>query len=173
MIVYWTAYAVILVGCAYLGIIFSDSFRKRVRQLEEFEMVIKQMEFDIDFLNTPLARTLKRLSGMSDGVVGDVVGYVCDGLSGTSCVDMQNLWKKALERFENRLNLTLEDKKIILDFSKNLGCGDRTREKNNINAALMRLKVAEDDARIAAAKNIRMYRGLGVLVGIFIVIVLL
>ena len=101
-----------------------------------------------------------------------MLAYVCNGLSDAVCVDMYELWKKAFERFESRLNLTTEDKKIILDFSKNLGCGDCTREKNNIKAALMRLKVAEDDARAMASKNVRMYRGLGVLVGIFIVIVL-
>ena len=172
MIVRLAANAIILIGCAYVGIMFATSLKKRVSQLEELQHMIKQMEFDIDFLNTPLCESLRRISGMCRGGVKDVVEYVSFHLSENKCVDMHAIWKKALERFDSELALTDEDKKIILDFSKNLGCGDRIREKNNIEAAAMRLSVAETEARSNAAKNVKMYRGLGILTGILIVIIL-
>ena len=37
----------------------------------------------------------------------------------------------------------------------------------------MRLKIAQDEARCDAGRNVKMYRGLGVLIGVFMVIVLL
>lgn len=173
MTVQLIACAVVVCGCAYLGVLFSDSFRKRVRQLEEFCLVVKQLEYDIDFLNTPLGESLIRLSGMCEGGVSDVLKYVGNNLSGAGCVEMLGLWKKAFDRFEKELALTEDDKRIIFDFTKNLGCGDRIREKNNIKAAEMRLNAAREDAAVFAATNVKMYRGLGILAGIFIVIVLL
>ena len=163
---------VILLGCAYLGILFAASFRKRVKQLEELCFIINQMDFDIDFLNIPLSESLKRISGMCEGGVKRVVEYVRMGMNESKCLDMHGLWKKAFERFEYDLALNESDKNIILDFSKNLGSGDRIREKNNIKAATMRLEVACREAKDYATTNSRMYRGLGILAGIFIVIVL-
>lgn len=173
MTVRLAASLVILVGCAYLGFSIASAFRRRARQLEEFYLVIKQMEFDIDFLNMPLYEAFKRVSGICEGGVKNVIDYVGGSLTENHCVDMHSLWKKAFERFEHNLELNEADKRIMLDFAKNLGCGDRVREKNNINAAAMRLKVAGDEARTTAEVNGKMYRGLGVLGGIFVVIVLL
>ena len=167
------AYAIIFVGCGYLGILFSLSFKKRVTQLEDFRHIVKQLEFDIDFLNTPLCDSLKRLSNLCDGGIGDVITYVYKGLSVGGCVEMKRLWKDAVERFEYELALNDEDKKIIIEFAGSLGCGDRIREKNNIKATAMRLDVAIDEARGLAVTNSRMYRGLGFLTGIFIIIVML
>ncbi len=173
MIVRLAASATIMVGCGLVGIFFASALKKRVYSLEEFQNVIKQLEFDIEFLNTPIGYSLKRIGGMFEGGVGTVIKYISMLLEEQKCADMHNIWKKALERFGNELYLNDDDKKIILDFSKTLGCGDRTGEKNNIRATLMRLKVAEEDARTRAATNAKMYRGLGFLTGIFIVIVLL
>lgn len=164
---------VILVGCGYAGILFASAFKKRVKQLEELYFIVGQMEFDIDFLNIPICGSLERLSGLCEGGIKNVLDYVRAELKKEKCLNMYDLWKRAFERFEHELALTDSDKKIIFDFSKNLGVGDRKREKNNIRATIMRLEAACEDARHYASTNSKMYRGLGILAGIFIVIVLM
>ena len=86
---------------------------------------------------------------------------------------MKKLWERALHRFSDELFLTCDDIGVLLDFSKNLGSGDRSCEKNNIRHALSRLKIAEDEAREVAVRNEKMCRGLGLLAGVFVVIVLI
>ncbi len=162
----------IILGCAYLGIFFAASFKKRVRQLAELRNVLAQLEFDIDFRCVPLCESLENMGKSCQGAVRDVLLYISGRLSEDRCVDMQKLWSRAVKRFEDELFLTDEDIEILLDFSKNLGSGDRSREKNNLKMASARLKMAEDEATEIAKKNVKMYRGLGLLAGIFIVIVL-
>lgn len=163
----------IIAGCGYLGLLLADTFKRRVAQLEDLQNILAGLEFDIGFMNLPIMEALARCCETAKSSIRDVMMYVCDRLSEDRCHDMQGLWKRALDRFGQELCLTQEDKKILIDFSKALGGGDRTCEINNIRMASARLKVAELDARELAKRNVKMYRGLGLLAGIFIVIVLI
>ncbi len=164
---------IIIIGCGYLGLLFADTFKRRVAQLEELQNILSGLEFDIGFMNLPLSEALMRCGDRAKDGIRDVMMYVCDRLSEDRTCDMQLLWKRALDRFGQELCLTAEDKKILIDFSKALGSGDCECEINNIKMASARLAVAEFDARELAKKNVKMYRGLGLLAGIFIVIVLI
>lgn len=163
----------VLMGCGYLGILFALSYKKRVSQLVEFEQILKLLEFDIDFLTVPLAESFEKISKNCSGAVRDMVVYIKERLTADRCIDMQKLWERGFLRFADEIFLTEEDKKILLDFSKSLGCGDRECEKNNIKITLKRLKIAEEEAREIAKTNVKMYRGLGFLAGFFIVIILI
>ncbi len=163
----------IVAGCGYLGFLFADNFKKRVAQLEELQNILAGLEFDIGFMNLPLQEALIRCAESAKGGIRDVVMYVSERLFEDRCHDMQVLWKRALDRFAQELSLTQEDKKVLIDFSKALGSGDCANEINNIRMASARLSVAECDARELAKRNVKIYRGLGLLAGIFIVIVLI
>ena len=173
MLVRIAASAVILLGCAYLGIVFSNRYKKRVRQISGMEGAMTQLEFDIDYMNLPLCDSLEKIAHSSENEIKEIFLYVCDRLKENPCGDMYRVWKRALERCEYDLYLTEDDKRIILDFSRTLGSGNREKEKNNIKVTLMRLKMAEDEAKADAVRNVKMYRGLGMLLGVFAVIVLL
>lgn len=163
----------ILLGCAYLGVLFGTSYRKRVQQLVEFENVLMQLEFDIDFMGVTLDESFEKIVRNCEGGVKDVLSYVCLWLRNDRFSNMAKLWERGFRKFRTDIFLTDEDIDILIEFSKSLGCGDRTREKNNIKMASMRLKLAEEEAREEAKKNIKMYRGLGLLTGVFLVIVLI
>ena len=156
-----------------MGLLLADTFKRRVAQLEDCQNVLSALEFDIGFMNMPISEALMRCGDRAKGGIRDVLMYVCDRLSEDRCRDMQGLWKRALDRFGQELCLTDEDKKILIDFSKALGSGDCANEINNIKMASARLSVAQNDARELAKRNVKVYRGLGLLSGIFIVIVLI
>jgi len=168
-----SAMALVLLGCGYLGILFASSYKRRVSQLTEFGQVLHQLEFDIDFLNIPLAESLEKISKNCSGGVRDIIFYVKERLTNDRCIDMQKIWERGFVRFREEIFLSIEDQKILTDFAKNLGAGDRNSEKNNIKMTTARLKIAEEEAREIAKTNVRMYRGLGILAGVFIVIVLI
>lgn len=173
MIIHLLASGAILLGCAYLGILFASSYRRRVEQIVEFENVLMQLEFDIDFMGVTLDESLEKIVKNCNGGVQDVLRYVCERLRKDRFNDMPKLWERGFKRFKSDIFLTDEDMGILIEFSKTLGCGDKTREKSNIKMASMRLKLAEEEAREEAKRNMKMYRGLGLLTGVFLVIVLI
>lgn len=156
-----------------MGNLIAMSCKRRHVQLQELGQVVSQLEFDIDFMGTPLGEALNRISARYTDGIGDVLKYVCCCMKDERCVDMSDIWKSAFDRFKNELSLKEEDISIILEFSKKLGCGNREYEKTNLKGTSVRLKVAEDEAAEISRTNVKMYRGLGILAGIFIVIVLI
>lgn len=166
------ASAVLLTGCGYCGVLFASAFKKRCEHLEIFGKVLEQLEFDIVFLNIPLIESMEKLSRSQDKVFRAFFEFIAREMRASRCRDMQVLWQRAFERFRGELFLKDEDIRILSEFSQNLGSGDRTSEKNNIRAAAMRLKTAEEEAREFAKVNMKTYRGLGLLSGVFLVILL-
>ncbi|MBE7023301.1 MAG: hypothetical protein E7412_02430 [Ruminococcaceae bacterium] len=160
-----------VLGCGCLGILFSIPFKSRVKQLEEFYGVMDGLLLDIEFRNATLSDALERMGKNCSGAVRDMLLYISKSIFEQRCIDMKKIWQKAADRFGNELFLSKEDMEILLDFSKKLGCGDREHEKNNIKITMARLKLALDDARELSVKNVKVYRGLGFLTGIFLVIV--
>ncbi len=163
----------VLVGCGWLGMQYGTGFGRRVRQLQELQNSMMQFEFDIDYLGTPVEQTIEKLSKSTSSELGDVFSYMAERLKGGPVFSMENLWIRALERYNDELMLTQSDIQILRDFARLLGTGNREKELNNIKVTSMRLKLAEDEARMQALKNSKMYRGLGILLGVFIVVMLI
>jgi stage III sporulation protein AB len=167
------ASALVLVGCGWLGMQYGTGFGRRVRQLQELQNSMMQFEYDIDYLGVPIEQTIEKLSKNSCGELKEVFLYMDRRLKNGPVFSMEKLWMRALERYEDNLMLTKSDVQIIRDFAGLLGAGSREKELNNIKVTSMRLKLAEDEARALEVKNSKMYRGLGLLLGVFIVVMLI
>ena len=163
----------LLLGCGGLGMVFSNRFKERVRQLEILQNAINEIEFSIDFLNITLDRTFEKVAKNIDGPLEEMFSYVAYRLRENPASDMKKVWNHAIFKYNQALALSQSDIQILMDFSKSLGQGSREKEKNNLKLTSMRLGIALDEARIDAQKNTKMYRVLGFLAGIFVVIILL
>ncbi len=164
---------VIFFGCGYMGIIFSQKYKKRVKALEELQRILAELGNCIEFLGMPIADGLNMVAKNCETEIRYVFMYVEERLKSNPCSNMEGVWRRGLDKYRYALPLTDDDVEILTDFSKTLGQGNREKEKNNIKVALMRLKIAEDEARAENEQNSKMYRGLGFLLGIFVVIVLI
>ncbi len=165
--------AIIFFGFGYFGILFSQKFKTRVRQLTDFQRAMTELEYSIEFMSMTIGDSLVMIAKNSETELKNIFLYVSDRLKSSPGSEMQKIWKRALSKYSEGLALKKDDLEIIIDFSKNLGTGNREKEKNNIKVTSMRLKIAEDEARAELEQNSKMYRGLGFLSGIFVVIILL
>ncbi len=163
----------IFFGCGYFGILFSQKYKKRLNQLVELQHVLSDLEHTMNFLGMTISDALISASRNCESELKYILVYVSDRLKSSPGSEMQRIWQRAFNKHRYALSLNDEDIRLVIDFSKNLGTGNREKEKNNIKAALMRLKLAENQARSEQEQNSKMYRGLGFLVGIFVVIVLI
>ncbi len=164
---------IVLFGCGYLGILFSIKFKKRIKQLAELQQAMCELEHNIEFLQIPIGDGLNFVSKHCETELKSVFLYMSERLQTSPVCDMERLWRRGFEKYRQALALKDEDIEIMIDFSKSLGSGNREKEKNNIKVTSMRLKIAEDEARIEQEQNSKMYRGLGFLFGIFVVIILM
>ncbi len=163
---------VIFFGCGYFGILLSNKFKKRVRQLVELQHILNELGHSMNFLGMTIANALEYSSKNCNCELKSIFLYVSSRLKDSPGSDMERIWQRAINKYRYSLNLNDDDIEILKDFSKNLGTGNKEKEKNNIKATLMRLKLAENEAVSEQEQNTKMYRGIGFLFGIFVVILL-
>lgn len=164
----------IIIFCStYLGISYASGYNKAVHQISSMINALKILEFDISFLKLPLACTFERISKSTCGVVKKIFEESYMGLSERPCENAGELFKSSLKKYSEEIFFSQEVMLALEDFSDNLGGRDIECEVSNIKTTIVKLKFFEDEAREEAKTNVKMCRGLGVLSGIFIVIVLI
>lgn len=164
---------IIVLGCGYLGIYYSSDFKVRVSSIEELKTVLQRLEFNISFMNLPLGDAIYKMLATQTGSMQNILKFVANEIKSDRFQSMERIWQEAFENYGNELKLKKEDVEIILEFSKNLGKGDRQSEINNIRAALARLELKHEEAVTSAKENVRLFRSIGLSCGVFIAIILI
>ena len=163
---------VIVALCYVCGRNYSMKYIVREKNIGIMCNCLRQLLFNIQFLNMPLSQSFLNISKNEKNVVGEMFEYIGKGMC-ESKSDMCNLWKDALDLYKDELLLREEEIQILIDFAKRLGTGDRNNETSNIECTVLRLKSMEEEALNEKMGNVKMFRGMGLLTGIFIVIMLL
>ena len=183
MIIRVIASAIIILGCTYVGTYFGVKLSIRVHQLSAFQSALETLKFNILFLNLPLAEALYKVakslpaSGKPQGCVGRIFKAMSreisrsDSLNGT--VSVQNAWELSVAKERKTLNLNEEEIQTLAEFVSRLGSGDRDDQTGNIEITTAKLSTFENDAREYCKKNAKLYRGLGLLAGLLLVVLLI
>lgn len=164
------ASAAVIMGGGYIGILFASTLDMRVKQLEQIRLAIEQLGFSIGFLKMPLSDALFGAGKSRDGAVGRILSGAADKIKKN--ISPSAAFERAV--LENRSSLCVlkEDLEILMEFAKNLGTGDTDSELSNINAACARLKIAQATAEADRGRRGKMWRGIGFLFGMLIVVLL-
>ena len=183
MIIQFVASAFIIIGCTYIGTYFGEKLSIRVLQLSNFQSALEILKFNILFLNLPLAEALYKVSKSqptsekSRGSIGRIFKSMSVEISRSNAINghssVQNAWEISLAKERQKLNLSEEEIQTFAEFVSRLGSGDRDDQTGNIEITSAKLAVFETEARENAKKNTKLYRGLGLLSGLLIVILLL
>lgn len=163
---------VIVALCYVCGRNYSMKFIVREKNIGIMCNCLRQLLFNIQFLNMPLSQSFFNISKNEKNAVGEMFEYIGKGMC-ESKSDICNLWKNALDFYKDELMFREEEIQILIDFVKRLGTGDRNNEISNIECTVLRLKSMEEEALNEKVGNVKMFRGMGLLAGIFIVIMLL
>jgi len=173
----------IIIGCTYIGTYFGNKLSARTLQLSAFQSALEILKFNILFLNLPLAEALYKVaksqpvSEKPQGCVGRIFKTMSLEISRSdtlgSMQSVQNAWEISLAKERRTLNLSDEEIQTLAEFASRLGSGDRDDQTGNIEITSAKLAVFETEARINAQKNAKLYRGLGLLSGLLIVVLLL
>ncbi|MFL0268397.1 stage III sporulation protein SpoIIIAB [Candidatus Clostridium radicumherbarum] len=164
---------IILATSTIAGFVYAEGFRKRVKQLNEFERSLGQLENEIEYTHTPLPEALYSVSEKSESPVKEIFEKISKLLYKNEVDSVYNAFKKCLEYEANSLNLNSDDLKVILDLSKSLGESDIEGHRKIFSLLKVNLKKRINIAEETMNKNLKLYRYLGFSIGAMIVIVLL
>ncbi len=163
----------IMSSCTLAGFAYDGYEGKRVKQLEQLLVGFEILRAEIDYQLTPLGEALEKASEMTDNGVDDLFGNFAYKLAQNDDIDTKRMWFSAIDESRRQLSLKEEDYKVLETFGAAIGMLDKEMQKKKIDWVLSRLSNKKDTAQSMYERKSKLYRGLGVLVGLSISIVLI
>ena len=167
-IIKWIMYILIFGASTKIGILFSQRYEKRVSELKEFKSAFTILKTKIRYTYEPLKDIFEEIINCTNGRAKDVFIKTC------KYIDIENStesWNRAITN--TPLNITTEDKTVIMQLGKMLGKTDKDGQISQIDITLNFLDMQIEKAEYEKQKNAKLYKTLGAITGAGIIIILL
>ncbi|MCL2528128.1 MAG: stage III sporulation protein AB [Defluviitaleaceae bacterium] len=162
----------LIASCAAIGFYFAAQEGFRIKDLQEFKKALMILSSEIEHMRAPLpiacANIAKRTREPISTLFSDFAALLTDNEGETA----YQLWAQALSLQKKRAHLAAEDWDVIEGFGKTLGYLDKQMQQSAITATVEYINEKTTSLQTQSEKNRRMYRSLGVIGGLLLVVVL-
>lgn len=163
----------IIAASSYLGFIFAGQCAGRPQQLRELQSLLQMLENEISYLSSVLSEAFEKIAGYGSKSIAPIFRDAAENIKSGNGNTAADIWEKAVKVNIGATALNGEDKQVLLSFGKMLGSSDLEGQIKNIRMTLTQLKLQEQKAEENRSKNEKMYKTLGILGGLAIVIILI
>lgn len=164
---------IVILSSTFLGYALANECKNRPLQLRELQGLLQMFENQISYLSDVIAEAFERISRIGGSDVCIFFSRTVELLKEDKTLNASQAWEKAVNDNIRKTSLNQEDKDILLAFGKILGSSELEGQIKNIRLTMTQLKLQEEKAEASRVKNEKMYKSLGILGGIAVVIVLL
>lgn len=164
---------IIILFSTLIGLERAKIYVERTKQLAALQGALSRLETEILHYASNLPDALIRIGKSVKGGVGKLFYLTGQTLAEKSKFSVAEAWCSTLEQIKSDLYLQQEDIDILQRFGEQLGSSDKEGQSRFIRLTLMQLREEEKKARVIREKYDKMYKSLGLLGGIVLVILLL
>lgn len=163
----------ILLSSSLMGFYYSKSYTRRTNDLCTFKKALILLKGEINYSLSPLPEALEDVGSRFNNEIGEFYKSVSDELKLNSGETLTQVWKKKAEEILKKTYLNSVDIKNIIIFSENIGYLDKETQNNHINLLIEQINEEIKTSTQNDHKYNKLYRSLGVLAGIFIIVILI
>lgn len=163
----------IMGGSTLIGYVLSKDCSRRPQELRTLQVLLQMLENEISFLSSLVTEAFKKLSENNKNPVTIFFKSTARKLEEDSSLSASSAWEIAINEEINKTALNKEDQAILISFGKMLGNSDIEGQIKNIRLTIEHLKLQEQKAEESKAKTEKMYKSLGILGGLALVVILI
>ena len=163
----------IMASCTGMGLLFAGEIKRRLEDLKSAKSVAILLRGDIRYAQTALPEALENAAKRHEGRLGPFLNRVSQELKQYSGTSLKEIWKKAVKEELAKTSLTKNDKECLLRLGEQLGYLDKDMQMNTIDWYITQVEEMMQEISSDAKQKIRLYQSLGVLFGLFVVILIL
>lgn len=160
-------YSFIFLSCSLIGTLISKKYLNRVNELKEFKNALNIFKTKIRYTYEPIPEIFSEISINVNSNISNVFKVASDKMQYCSAGEAWNLALKL-----DNLNINEEDINALSKLSKLLGKTDVEGQLSQIEMTSSFLDKQIEFAEKQREKSEKMYRSLGMIIGIAIVILL-
>ncbi|WP_058485258.1 stage III sporulation protein SpoIIIAB [Defluviitalea phaphyphila] len=162
----------IIGGSTFIGFLIDKLERYRMNDLKNLQRALIFLKGEIDYMITPLPVAMEQVGNRIGDNIGQIFIYAGKQMMKKTGYTVTEIWKESVNSHIDNTYLSKEDKNILLSLGNALGYLDKEMQKNNIDLSILYLKEEIKRLDMHHQKNGRLYRSLGILGGLLIVILL-
>ncbi len=162
----------IIFSCWFLGNSIANTYLERVQNIRQLQNCLQILESEIIYLSTPLPYALENVFMKGDKRVSYIFKDIKNRLVTNRNSDVLESFNYVLNSDNLGLNLKKDDIQILLNLGRVLGSSDREDQQKYFKSLGVQFSKQEKDAIEEMKKNKDMYKKLGILIGLAIVIIL-
>ena len=160
----------IVAGSTSIGFILSKGYSERLDELNAFNTLINILQNTIKFTKLPLKDVFEQVGNITIKTkVKNIFTNCSQKLKETS---LENAWKSSIDEESYYLNMKDEDLEVIEALGSTLGKTDIEGQMSELDQFKERLNFQIKQAEEAKRKNSKMFKSLGTIIGLVIVIIL-
>lgn len=160
----------VFLAFTYIGNTYAKKYVSRVQELEKMQNSLNIFKSKIKFSGLTIQEIFNQIYDDNKDVVGDIFKRASLNMENMSAKDG---WEKAIEESQDKLSLNKEDFTAIGTLGKMLGNIDVEGQVSQIELTEKLIEDQIENAKVEKQKNTKLYKTLGVTVGLAAVILLL
>lgn len=158
--------------CTSIGILHGRTFSTRLENLIYLEQCIKILETEIVYGSTPLPQALTNVFEKGNPRVSFIFEAIKRDLLENKRGDIYLSFISVKEILFTKLNLKKVDVESFISLGRVLGTSNREDQEKNLKITLNQISGLIFEAREERNKNEKLYKTLGLITGIGIIIIL-
>lgn len=161
-------YILIFSSSTYIGILISKQYSNRVTELKELKTSLNVLKTKIRFTSEPLQDIFQEISINTKGNISNLFKRISNDLKSASA---RTAWEEAIDK-EN-LSIKKEDRQALKTLGKLLGRTDLEGQISEIELTESFLETQIMEAQNEKDKNEKLYKTLGMISGVGIIVILI
>ncbi len=162
----------IIVCCTFLGLHMSYRYNYRIYNIKILQSILAHLETEIIHYSTFLSQAIINSVRPFEGEWKTFFLKVAASLEDNNEHSLIDIWIECLKGLKNNPYIGKPEYEIIYRFGMQLGGTDKKSQEKYFKLAQEQLKIEENNAQQLRLRYSKMYRSLGLLLGIGIAIVL-
>lgn len=158
----------IFIITSYIGFVISRKYTNRVKQLKELKLKLLELKNKMKFTYEPLGSIFFELSKSGEEKISYAFKEVYENMKKKP---LKQSWNDAFS--SEFLSLTKEDREIIKELGNLLGKTDLDGQVSKLEVTDLFIDMQIEKGEKERLKNEKMYKSLGVIFGIALVIILI
>lgn len=163
----------IFLSSSTIGYLYGKTYSSRLENLIYLEQCIKILETEIVYGATPLPVALSNVFRKGKSKVSYIFEEIKDDLLLNKREGVYHSFLSVEDKLYDNLHLIKEDVEIFLALGRVLGTSDRSDQQKNFTLILNQIAGQILEAKIEKNKNEKLYKSLGVIGGVGIIILLI
>ena len=161
----------VVIGTAGFGNSLKLLLNRHLKQLSDFQGIFIQMELLKTTLKLPYGEMLRRCARGRDRLYGELLEGIAGEMEENHEIDVGNLWEKGVLKRKGEFLFSQEEREILISLARTL-----SMESSSTKACeIYFFRLEKQIAQVVEEKKEKqkLYRCVGILSGLFLVILLL